>query len=159
MSKCTECNGRGHFLFAMSTPTCDVCGGTGVVGDAESKPNYWINRIRRDDGFEPPKQVSHWMNGKVRMLVMGPTSLKSDHFSPSIITTMTLKNGLFYNPEAISFPKSSVDYLAEDFSLCHHKVLQRGSVLNRSLPSPTEVKAGQTLTFAPGAIQIPESDV
>jgi hypothetical protein len=27
--KCTECNGRGHFLMLMSTPTCDVCAGTG----------------------------------------------------------------------------------------------------------------------------------
>ena len=29
--KCTECNGRGHFLLPLSTPTCDVCGGTGEV--------------------------------------------------------------------------------------------------------------------------------
>ncbi|MEC9048923.1 MAG: hypothetical protein VYA51_13005 [Planctomycetota bacterium] len=28
---CPECNGRGYFLFAMSTPTCDACGGTGKV--------------------------------------------------------------------------------------------------------------------------------
>jgi RecJ-like exonuclease len=27
--KCSECNGRGHFLMLMSTPQCDVCAGTG----------------------------------------------------------------------------------------------------------------------------------
>lgn len=31
--KCSECKGRGHFLFPMSTPTCEACGGTGAVED------------------------------------------------------------------------------------------------------------------------------
>ncbi len=31
--KCAECKGRGHFLMPMSTPTCEVCDGTGAVAD------------------------------------------------------------------------------------------------------------------------------
>ena len=30
--KCPECKGRGHFLFVMSTPLCESCGGTGKAG-------------------------------------------------------------------------------------------------------------------------------
>lgn len=34
---CPECNGRGHFLFAFSTPTCTHCGGTGKVASDSSR--------------------------------------------------------------------------------------------------------------------------
>ncbi len=29
--RCCECNGRGHFLYPMSTPRCTHCDGTGKV--------------------------------------------------------------------------------------------------------------------------------
>jgi hypothetical protein len=50
--KCPECKGRGHFLFVMSTPPCESCGGTGEAADRVHRDEFFSG-FKRDSGPLP----------------------------------------------------------------------------------------------------------
>lgn len=135
--KCQECNGRGHFLFAMSTPTCDVCGGTGVVG---AKPLFVP---------EP-----HWLMKSPRVFLSGFDGGKwSCAAKPA---SFKYGSGMYYNTEAIRF-QDAISAIA----VFSYTVISDDDYCSYSMhyDVPKRIGEGQDFTFAPGAIQIPESDV